>query len=287
LTSGRFGIVIDAISVAKAAAAVKAGFRKPTAWKGCRWMKPNQNLKKLSRFIATMLGRSPDEFGLIPDRQGFVSVKELLKAITEEKGWRHVRRSHLNEMLLSLTAPDFEIVDRQIRATDRSKLPRITRPVDLPKLLYTCVRRKAHPFVIEKGISAGPGNRIVLSTDASLAERIGRRKDQHPVTITVRVEDCVARGVGFDRCGKRLYLADFIPAGCLSAPPLPKEKRPADKEKEKPRSTVPTEAGTFKMDPARFKVPGQSTQKEKGAARKKDPAWKRERRRQKKHSPKR
>ena len=46
-------------------------------------MKPNQNLKKLSRFIATMLGRSPDEFGLVPDRQGFVSVKELLKAITE------------------------------------------------------------------------------------------------------------------------------------------------------------------------------------------------------------
>ena len=250
-------------------------------------MKPNQSLKKLSRFIATMLGRSPDEFGLIPDRQGFVPVKELLKALTEEEGWRHVRQSHLNEILLSLTAPDFEIMDRQIRATDRSKLPPITRPVDLPKLMYTCVRRKAHSFVLEKGLSAGSGNRIILSTDISMAERIGRRKDRHPVTVTVRVEDCVARGVGFDRCGTILYQADFIPPGCLSAPPLPKEKRPADKEKAKPRSTAPTEAGTFKMDPSRFQMPGQSTQKKKGGAGKKDPAWKRERRRQKKHSPKR
>ena len=250
-------------------------------------MKPSQALKKLSRFIATILGRIPDEFGLVPDRQGFVSVKDLLKAITEEEGWRHVRQSHLNEILLSLSAPDFEIVDRLIRATDRSKLPGITRPVDLPKLMYTCVRRKAHPFVLEKGLSAGSGNRIVLSADASMAERMGRRKDQHPVTITVRVDDCVAQGVAFDRCGTRLYLVDFIPAGCLSAPPLPKEKPPADKEKTKPRPTVSTEAGTFKMDPSRFNMPGQSTQKVKGVNKKKDPAWKRERRRQKKHSPKR
>jgi putative RNA 2'-phosphotransferase len=249
-------------------------------------MKPNQALKKLSRFIATMLGRSPDEFGLVLDKQGFVTVKELLKAITEEEGWRHVRRSHLNEILLSLDSPDFEIVDRLIRATDRSKLPGITRPVDLPKLMYTCVRRKAYPFVVEKGLAAGSGNRIVLSTEKSMAERIGRRKDQHPVTITVRVDDSVAQGVGFDRCGTRLYLADAIPAGCISGPPLPKEKHPTDKEKSTPQRTVPTEAGTFKVDPSRFGLPVHSTQKQKSGPKRKDPDWKRERRRQKKQGPK-
>ncbi|KPJ77147.1 MAG: hypothetical protein AMJ54_09030 [Deltaproteobacteria bacterium SG8_13] len=249
-------------------------------------MKPEQALKKLSRYIATMLGRSPDEFGLVPDRQGFVQIKELLKAIGEEQGWRHIRRAHLNEALLSLRRPDFQIVDQRIRATDRSKLPGITRPIDLPKLLYTCVRQKAYPHVAEKGLFAGPGNRIVLSVEKSMAERIGRRKDQHPVCITVQVESSLAQGVVFDRSGTRLFLADFIPAESMSGPPLPREKRPGDKEKSPPQRSVPTEAGTFPLDPSRIGSQGQKGPKEKRGAKKKDPDWKRERRRRGKQPPK-
>ena len=249
-------------------------------------MKPAQTLKKLSRFIATILGRSPDEFGLVPDEQGFVTIKELLKAITEEQGWRHVRRAHLNEVLLSLRAPDFEIVDRRIRATDRSRLPGICRANDLPKLMYTCVRRRAYPVAIEKGLSAGPGGRIVLTAEKSLAERIGRRRDRQPVCITVQVENSLAQGVVFDRCGARLFLADFIPSACMSGPPLPKEKRPGDKEKTAPPPMVPTAAGTIELDPSRFGSQEQRAPKGKRGARKKDPDWKRARRRQRKKPPK-
>ena len=249
-------------------------------------MKPAQALKKLSRFIATMIGRSPDEFGLVTDEQGFVTIKELLKAITEEEGWRHVRRAHLNEVLLSLAAPDFEIVDHRIRATDRSRLPRICRPSELPKLMYTCVRRRAYPSAVEKGLSAAPGRRIVLSAEKSMAERIGRRRDRQPVCITVQVENSLTQGVVFDRCGTRLFLADFIPAACMSGPPLPKEKRPGEKEKTPPQPTVPTAAGTIQLDPSRFGSPDRRTPKRKGDARRKEPDWKRERRRQKKQAPK-
>jgi putative RNA 2'-phosphotransferase len=249
-------------------------------------MKPDPAVKKLSRFVAVVLGRSPDEFGLVPDEKGFVTIKELLKAITEENGWRHVRRAHLNEALLTLQDRDFEIIDRKIRAMDRSRLPGTTRPARLPKLLYTCVRRKAYPFVREKGLSAGAGNRVVLSTEKSLAERIGRRKDQHPVLITVQVESSLEQGAVYDCFGTCLYLAKFIPAECLAGPPLPREMRSVEKDKPAPPRTPSTDAGTFRIDPSRIGMPDAKARKEKRSPKKKDPDWKRERKRQRKQPPK-
>ena len=247
-------------------------------------MKPDPAVRKLSRFIATILGRCPDEYGLVPDRRGFVKTKELLKAITEENGWRHIRQAHLNEALLSLRMAEFEIIDRHIRASDRSRLPGIVPATDLPKLLYTCVRRRAYPHVCRKGLSAAGESRILLTVEKPMAEKIGRRKDSQPVLLTVQVESSREQGVSFDRFGEQLFLSDFIPAGCFSGPPLPKEKAAADKQL--PPRSVPTEAGTYRPDPARPAVAPAAAGKERKRAKRQPPEWKRARRRQRKQSPK-
>ena len=64
----------------------------------CFQMATNKALIKFSKFLVYILGRKPDEFGLVPDKDGFVKIKELLKAINEEDGWRHIREqpSHAN-----------------------------------------------------------------------------------------------------------------------------------------------------------------------------------------------
>jgi hypothetical protein len=54
----------------------------------------------LSRFLIYILAHRPDEFGLVPDPIGFVSMKELLRAIHEEPGWGYVREGHLREVLI-------------------------------------------------------------------------------------------------------------------------------------------------------------------------------------------
>ena len=89
--------------------------------------------------------------------------KELLKAINEEDGWRHVRRSHIDEIVLTQLAPEIEIHDNRVRARFRDHLP-VPQPVNrLPKLLYTCVRRRAYFVVLEKGIVAAEGEKVVLA----------------------------------------------------------------------------------------------------------------------------
>jgi putative RNA 2'-phosphotransferase len=202
----------------------------------------------LAKFIAYILERRPDEFGLVTDKEGFVKIKELLKAITEEKEWKYVRRFHLDEILYSLPSPPFEIFDKQIRAKRRDRLPEAHLTRDPPKLLFTCIRKRAYPSVLDKGISPAAYHHVILFADRKLAERIGKRTDQEPVILTVHVEKSVENGVMFYQAGESLFLSESIPPGCFSGPPLPKEKTETKKTEKIDTAAQPKAAGSFLVD---------------------------------------
>ncbi|CAB1079032.1 RNA:NAD 2'-phosphotransferase [Olavius algarvensis Delta 1 endosymbiont] len=180
--------------------------------------------KKLAKFFDYILSRRPDEFGLVPDADGFVKIKEFLKAVGEEDGFRYVRRAHLNEIMLSVPGHPFEISDNYIRSTTRDRLPQHRCTMEPPKLLYTCVRQKAYPHVHEKGIRPAGHPRVILSAARAMAERIGRRLDHSAVTLTIQTQTSMDQGVIFFQAGENLFLADFIPAQCFTGPPLPKDQ---------------------------------------------------------------
>jgi putative RNA 2'-phosphotransferase len=211
-------------------------------------MSKQRSPKQLAKFIDYILGRRPDEFGLVTDENGFVRIKELLKAVNEEEGFRYVRRSHLDEILLSVPDHALEIADNAIRSKLRDRLPQHTYAQDPPKLLYTCVRRKAYPHVSEKGIQPAGFSQVILSSNTDMAARLGRRIDRSAVLLTVQVQTCVDRGVVFYQAGEILFLADFIPAGCFTGPPLPKEKPAAPKPAESEPRQPQMPAGSFFID---------------------------------------
>jgi len=210
-------------------------------------MTQQRSPKNLAKLLAYILGRRPDEFGLVPDRSGYIKIKDLLKAIHEEEGWRYVRRSHLDEIRISFADPPFEISDNLIRAGCREHLPEIASRLDLPKLLYTCVRTKAYPHVKEKGIFARSHPQVILSSDPKLAHRIGRRIDPVPVLLTVQVQASQKQGIVFYQAGKSLFLADAIPADCFTGPPLPKEKPETQKKENLPSPAQQKLAGSFML----------------------------------------
>ncbi len=204
-----------------------------------------RNPDQLAKFLAYMLGRKPDEFGLIPDSQGYVKIKDLLKALSEEDEYRYVRQSHLNEILLSVTKPPIEISDTLIRAVSREHLKPIAKAKNLPKLLYSCVRQKAHPVLLEKGLMPSFHSQVVLSASPEMAKRIGRRSDPKPVLITVQVQKAQANGIVFYQAGNELYLSDAILPDCISAPPLPKPKEESKKKEPSDKPKIPANAGSF------------------------------------------
>lgn len=225
--------------------------------------------------MSYVLGRRPDEFGLLPDDNGFVKIKNLLKAVSEEVGWRYVRRSHLDEMMITLRKPPLEIVDPLIRAVDRSLLPEYRIRTTPPKLLYTCVRQKAYPHILEKGIYPSRENRIVMASSPDMAARIGRRKDPFPVTITVNTASGIHSGMTIYGAGGDIYWAPFLPVGSFYGPPLPKEKPLAQKPPASPGAGRLEQPGSFHLKPVSETGGWKKSEK---PHRRKEVAWKKGRR---------
>ncbi len=234
-------------------------------------------LKKQAKFLTYILGVQPDEFGLVPDKTGFIKIKDLLKAIHEEDGWRAFRQSHINDIMISLSKSPFEISENNIRAKNRIGLPRRTAPDNLPKLLYTCIRRKALYAVVDHGISPMGRNHVILSSDQDMAFRMGRRVDSTPALLTVNVHTAIQAGILFLQAGRHLYLARSIPVGCFISPPLPKEPsrmQPSEPLKPKERDRTPGSFFPDLADQLASAAPKNLTRKQR---REKDIAWKKSR----------
>jgi putative RNA 2'-phosphotransferase len=170
----------------------------------------------LAKLISYMLGNKPAEFGLVPDRDGFVKTKEFLKAVCEEDGLGYIRESHIHEILITLSDPPIEIKDNFIRATHRDKLPGHSPAQTLPM--------------------------------PEMAERMGKRKDRMPILLTVQTRKSLEKGTLFYEAGDTLFLAESIRSGCFTGPALPKQKEAAIIKEALPEKREQKIPGSFIMN---------------------------------------
>ncbi len=236
-------------------------------------MTPQQKARQFSKFLSNILERHPEEFGLIPDESGFIKIRDLLQALHETDGWRHIRESNLNELMLLENNPPFEMSGGLIRAAERERLPKKTPCREVPKILYTCVRKKAYPHVLEKGVSPAGYTHVICTPDDEMAKRLGQRKDRHAVLLTIHTAKTAEKGVAFHKFADTFYMAEHIPADTFTGPPLPKipekEKSPGPAKTPKPQ----TESGAFFVTPEM--IESGAHKKSKGKKKKLD--WKQDR----------
>jgi putative RNA 2'-phosphotransferase len=218
----------------------------------------------LSRFMLYMLAHRPDEFGLVPDQDGWLSFKEILRALHEEPGWGYVREVHLREVLMGKERSLFEWDGERIRAAERRWRLNPGEPAtEVPKILFVGVRRRAHAHAMEKGLlSTGF---LALSPDRGMALRVAGRRDPRPVILEIRTALAADEGVAFHAFGN-LFLASLIPPSCIAGPPLSEEDRLAREKgnldrvkKDKPLPVVDFTPGSFVLEPGRD--PDRSRQK--------------------------
>ncbi|WP_027359631.1 RNA 2'-phosphotransferase [Desulforegula conservatrix] len=224
-------------------------------------MNHSKNVKQIEKFLFYVLGKRPDEFGILLDIDGFIKITDLARAISEEDGYRFIRDSHIREVLISSNESLFETSDDRIRAIDRSGIEKFENTI--PKLLYYAVKKRTYGHILEKGIYPDHGNsHIALSSDQSMALRIGKRKDRHPVLLTIPTTIASDKGVDLSRIGENLYASRHIPASCIIGPPLEKiigTQTKKDAPKPSPKAEI-TNPGSFLMKP----VEGNSKKREKG-----------------------
>jgi putative RNA 2'-phosphotransferase len=223
-------------------------------------MDQKKEIKKYAKFLAYILGYRPDEFGLVPDRNGFVKIKEFLKAITEESGWKFFRRSNIDEILITLIDPPIEIVGNAIRSKNREHLKERLFLEHPPRILYTAIRQRAYPSSIERGIRPMGRAHVILASEKEMAQRIGKRVDRQPTILTVNTFAAIQNGSLFFQCGENLFLSRYIAPDCFTGPPLPKEPgETVKKEAVRPRQRDKTPGSFFpetqvdSMEKARIK----------------------------------
>ena len=214
--------------------------------------KYKRKVANLSRFMSYILGKRPDEFGLVPDREGYITIKEFLNAINEEPNMAYVRESHVREVLLHDRDGIFEIDGKKIRSAKRDFCP-VEKERDLaslPKILFVGVKRKAYPYILKSGLFPGSKEHIVMTKDRDLAIRIARRLDPKPIILEISAGSAIENGITFYHFGDSLYLADRVPVDFISGPPLPKELPSRQATPKKEREEAP---GSFilkvEMDP--------------------------------------
>ena len=213
-----------------------------------------------------ILEHRPDEFGLVPDMDGFVTDKEFLWAIHEEEGWGYVRQGHINEVFQGKDRSLFLHDDKRIKALNHHwNLDTETPSLSLPKLLFLAVKRNAHPIVMEKGLLSNPGGFHILSPERAMAMRIGQRRDQKPVLLEIMAARAGSDGIPFFPFGA-LFLTSEIPIEYISGPPVPKDiPKPLPKKSPKEPEPLPDfQTGTFILDANRDMDPSRRPKGKKG-----------------------
>lgn len=182
----------------------------------------------LSKLMAYILGHRPDEFGLVLDEEGFVTLKELQQAIVEEEGWSYIRPSHITEAAYTSDRERFEVEDDRIRHSPPHKI-RYER-TSPPRILYHGTRRRAYSHILQRGLDPMGRQYVHLATSTELAMRIGRRRDPNPVLLEIQAQRASENGVIFYQADPLIYLADHIPQSYIIGPPiskvLPEKKLP-------------------------------------------------------------
>ena len=196
-------------------------------------------VKALAKMLAYTLGVDPYEFGLIPDAQGYVKIKELLKAMDEEEGWGHTREAHIKEVCLTISPCPIEMDGKKVRAVDRTRLALPRYGAEVPKELYAAIRQRAWPRVHDRGLDAPEDALIRLTTERAFATRLGKRIDGHPVILTIHTALAEEMGIVFQRAADHLYLAQELPPQTIHGPALPKPGDPKKKPAKKKPKIIP------------------------------------------------
>ncbi len=197
------------------------------------------DLQRLKKLVLYMLLYRPDEFGLLPNEEGFVKLKDLHLALTETEGFRGVRRKELESLFSIYAREEFEYLEGKAlvkaKASPRYEPPAYTE--DLPSRLWTAIKPRAWIQVAERGWSGSTP--LLLTLDQELVQRLARRRG----ALVVEVDTTLARQAGavFLRFIEKLYLTTWLPKEALRGPKVDEKfrARHLPKPKEEPPEPEP------------------------------------------------
>ena len=227
-----------------------------------------RELERLAKMLAYLLGHRPDEFGLVLEPGGWIPVKQLLQALHEEPGFTRARAADLERLAVLVSPPPLELSGDRVRGLNPES-PELRHDPEgsLPPALYLAISPKIHLPVWEEGLRPPPGRELVLARTPEMARRLGKRRANDPVPVTVHAQAAAKKGLVFQAYGEELYLTSAaIPREFLQLPGPQIEALPA---RAAPKPKAPPTPGSLMLD-----LPQMLSGKPEKGRKRDEPEWK-------------
>jgi len=197
--------------------------------------------KTFNKLLLAMLARNPAEFRLVSTGGGWIKIKDIHKALQEERLFTHLTPGQIEQYLLIYRPDGLEISEKWVRAVPEALHADIfdypeTRP---PRILYLPIRPKASVRVEEHGIAASRESRwLVLSASMDTALLLGKRFHDNPVICKVMAGKAHDSGAVFRFAGADLYLVERLEQRWLEVPKVHREIKRAGRASEPSRGPM-------------------------------------------------
>uniref|UniRef100_UPI0040747510 Probable RNA 2'-phosphotransferase n=1 Tax=Thermococcus kodakarensis (strain ATCC BAA-918 / JCM 12380 / KOD1) TaxID=69014 RepID=UPI0040747510 len=177
-------------------------------------MKPER--KRVSKLMAYILRHSPEEFGLRPDVEGFVSLNELVNAL--KTVYPEVTEEFVREIVENDPAGRYEIRGDRIRARYGHSFPvSLDHEEDTEsRFLYHGTPRRNLPSILKEGLKPMKRQYVHVSTDKIEALETGRRHGREVVLLVIDAECLRKRGFKIYKAGKNVRIVERVPPDCIT-----------------------------------------------------------------------
>ena len=172
---------------------------------------------KLSKEISYALRHAPWEYELELDEEGWVSTKQLLFSLRENKQWTNISEEQLVKMIALSEKKRHEIRNGKIRAHYGHSLPMKIkkREQNPPDVLYHGTTLKSKENIETEGLQPRQRQYVHLSEDLKTALDVGKRREEEPVILVINAQQAHTDGIKFYYGNEKVWLADYIPANYI------------------------------------------------------------------------
>lgn len=163
---------------------------------------------KLSKFISFVLRHEPGSVGIVLDSQGYVEIKQLVRAMRKDG----LTESLLREIVAEDEKQRYTISGNKIRAAQGHSFPVDLglKPVEPPVLLYHGTASKNVDSIRKEGLHPRSRLQVHLSSNVETALAVGSRHG-HPVLITIDAQRMFNDGLKFFQADNGVWLVNGVP----------------------------------------------------------------------------
>ena len=190
-----------------------------------RFLMNDRELDHLGRVLTGILRHFPDRYGLSIDPQGWISLPQIVRAISQRHpAYQWLRTQHLVAIAETDAKGRYEVRDDRVRATYGHTLevdPDLPTE-NIPDQLYYPVTAEEAGIVLEVGLKPSDRRKVHLSKTAEDARSAGSVRTPEPIVLEVDAKRARAEGLVIKRAGKTVYVVDRVPPEFLrrrDAPP--------------------------------------------------------------------